>query len=336
MDIYEMLLLGGDPVQQQLAQAQALRSKKALNDAMQSSSRDSRQMEMLNFAATAAGNNPSLAAATQAMSRSAAGRRPQALGQSSIIVGDQLYENPEYVETKGAERQGRLLQAAAALAGKREAADLRRQTAIEAEQGRMERAEMMSTLRREIAGGQAATKAEKEAAKREAAAAGKTLPAGQAVKIGQAEGVRDSYNELVSSFMDEYSGTPVAAPLQNTLGKFGIDKYRNQSNWWQNYTEQSNKVRHELFGSALTANEQKAFEAATIVPGMDPKEIRRRLGQQARAAALAHQKQVQALGKAGYNVGNFDTLVPEDVPPPGGSPAKPKRIKLDVQGNVIP
>lgn len=320
MDLLELLLMGGDPAQQQLAQAQALRSKQALNTALEASGRDSRKYDLLNFAATAAGNNPALAAATGALQKSAQSRKPQQLGQSGVIVGDQVYENPDYAEMKAADRQGRLLQAAALLQGRREAAELRRTTAQEAEAGRMERAQMLAELRAGLAGQTAASKAEKEAEKKALAALGKTMPAGQATKIGEAEGARDDYGRLLSSFKDDFSGGPVVAPLQNTLGKFGVDKYRDQSNWWQNYMEQSNKVRHALFGSALTANEQKAFEAATIIPGMNPKEIRRRLAQQHRAAAQAHQKQVQALGKAGYNVSNFDTMVPADVPDPGAQP----------------
>lgn len=72
------------------------------------------------------------------------------------------------------------------------------------------------------------------------------------------------------------------------------------STWWQDYDRYKNVVRNELFGSALTEGEQRAFESADITPNMDPKQIRANLGRQKQAAESALAKTTRGLKASGY------------------------------------
>jgi hypothetical protein len=162
MDLLELLMGGGDPVQRQLAQAEALRSREAVGAALQRSRQDAGQYDLLNFAAQAAGNNPGLAAGVGSLQKAAGARnKVEHLGNTGIIIGDQVVENPAWTESKQEDRKTRLLQAAAMLQSKREqqeAANAR------AEEGRA----LRMTLAGMAAGGRnsaAADKAEAAAAK---------------------------------------------------------------------------------------------------------------------------------------------------------------------------
>lgn len=322
MDIMDLLTGGGDPQQQQLLAAQMLRSRQGMNQALQSNRQQSQQYDMLNFAAQAAGNNQPLAAATGALQKTAQARaRLTPLGQSAVVIGDQVMENPEYADSKAQDRQQHLLQAAGILQARREQVEGRAQTASESAALRAEIAQHSLDLRAQL-GGQS-NDIRQQLADQAAASKGKgkIMSAGEAAKIGDSEMTRDQFLQLAQSFKPEFGGHQIAGPLENTMGRLVGGKYADQANWWQNYAEQTNKVRHALFGSALTANEQKAFEQQTITPQMESGEIARRLGQQTRAAALAHSKLVGSLGKAGYNVDNFNVDVPGAFAPGGNAPA---------------
>lgn len=71
--------------------------------------------------------------------------------------------------------------------------------------------------------------------------------------------------------------------------------------WWQDYDRYKNTVRNELFGSALTEAEQRAFESADITPNMKPEIIRANLKRQKDATKSALAKTTTALTASGYN-----------------------------------
>lgn len=332
MDIMELLTGGGDPQQQQLMAANMLRNRQEMNQALVKNRQQSQQYDMLNFAAQAAGNNQPLAAATGALQKTAQARaRLTPVGQSAVVVGDQMLENPEYADNQAQMRQQHLLQAAGLLQARREQSQARSDTADMMEEGRNERAQQSAELRAELAAMTNSIRQQQVDARTAAAGKGKVMSAGEAAKIGDSEMTRDQFLQLAGSFKSEFGGHQLAGSLENTMGRLVGGKYADQANWWQNYAEQTNKVRHALFGSALTANEQKAFEQQTITPQMDSGEITRRLAQQTRAAALAHAKLVGSLGKAGYNVDNFNVDVP-GAPVPGGN--TPATIGTPAAGSV--
>lgn len=79
--------------------------------------------------------------------------------------------------------------------------------------------------------------------------------------------------------------------------------------WWQDYDRYKNVVRNELFGSALTEGEQRAFESADITPNMDPKQIKANLLRQKEAAESALAKATGSMKASGYNPDAIEAAV---------------------------
>lgn len=120
-------------------------------------------------------------------------------------------------------------------------------------------------------------------------------------------GMADAMTGLAGSFKDSYSSNYGLGNVQNALGRLGLSN-EDQSNWWQQYAEQRNLIRNQLFGSALTAAEQRAFDEANITPNMDPKQVRLRLGQQAEAAQRAYNRLRDAAAGSGFDVSGVPGL----------------------------
>ncbi len=107
------------------------------------------------------------------------------------------------------------------------------------------------------------------------------------------------------TFQDESAGYgrggETAMWLARNLPILTGPKTENSANWWQDYDRYKNKVRNELFGSALTAGEQEAFDKADINPNMDPKLIRENLARQKHATESALAKTTRSLTASGYS-----------------------------------
>ena len=73
------------------------------------------------------------------------------------------------------------------------------------------------------------------------------------------------------------------------------------ASWWQNYDRYKNVIRNDLFGSALTATEKAAFEAADITPGMDPAQIQKNLARQKSIIEGNIKNKAGAMVEAGYD-----------------------------------
>lgn len=331
------------PDERQMLMAQTLRGQQVL------SANNQRANQFGNLAAIAElANNPDAArAAIAAHRQSQAQFKPVQLGQTgfSLPASGEFVENPIYSEqriTDRGEKRGTLaasMQARADAQAERLAAQKESQAdrqAFQASQNEQARA-----LRMTIAGIVGDRQAAAAAAKAEADAAkpsGKVLPATEARRLSDKEESALVFGDLAASFKPEFAGTPGLAGVENTLGKYspvGLgDKYRDQSNWWQNYNDQKNRVRNLLFGSALTKTEQDAFDRANINEGMDPEEIARRLGQQRQAAARAYSKLKGNYGKAGYSVEGFSDMELPEAAVPGG--ALPSTAPVPPKGLVIP
>jgi hypothetical protein len=143
---------------------------------------------------------------------------------------------------------------------------------------------------------------------------GKTLPFGAIEKLQGKADTADILGGLAGEFKPEYAGlTPSSSlsGLENWVGRnigMAPQGLQDQANWWQRYNEQANKIRNELFGSALTAPELAAFKAANIEPGMSGEMIKRRLDQQAQAAQQAYRKIVGSVGGNGYNTSGLESM----------------------------
>lgn len=96
-----------------------------------------------------------------------------------------------------------------------------------------------------------------------------------------------------------------------TAGRMGVgtEAMAQGATWWQDYARYRNQVRNELFGSALTAPEARAFEQADIQPGMAPDQIRANLTRQREAAQAAAKKLVAPHVLAGKSVEQIEAAV---------------------------
>ena len=116
----------------------------------------------------------------------------------------------------------------------------------------------------------------------------------------RAEGVE----AMKDSFKPEFAGPGGA--LKKAVGAWvpGVDT--NSANWWKDYQQRAALVeRHQLFGTALSAGEQKAWADATISPGMTADTIQHNLEKRSEIANKLYNKQLerQHNGSAGvYDV----------------------------------
>lgn len=114
--------------------------------------------------------------------------------------------------------------------------------------------------------------------------------------------------DVTNSFKDTYGGFNVGGVVDygkaaGTLGRMGAgtENMQEASQWWQGYDRYKNVIRKELYGTALTQNEQKNFEAADITPGMDPATIKHNLAIQSTIVERAVKKKADALKASGFN-----------------------------------
>ena len=155
---------------------------------------------------------------------------------------------------------------------------------------------------------------------------GKTLPASSLEKLAAKGETADTLGGLAGEFKDTYAAmlpSDTFGGLENWAGRYlpGMPQnLQDQANWWQRYNEQANKIRNELFGSALTKPELEAFKQATIQPGMTAEQIRRRLEQQSAAAQAAYNKILGTYGRGGYNVDGLQSMGGMGSPQVGNAP----------------
>lgn len=347
--------LDADPQQRQAIMAELLRARARGQDQADLARAWNKSRRFDDVAAVSAmANNPQLAAAAAMMQKNAASFKPQAMGNQGYMLPEtgQFIESPIFQQEKQAQRdlsrdniQARL-QASADAARERNSltaalAAMRDNTTREGYALRSSIAAQGFDLRRELAGAKAAQDKSKADEKAAEAAKGKVLNPGEARRLADKETAVLGFQDLHDTFKDSYAGagSDVVAKIQNQLGAkqplgFG-EGYADQSNWWKNYAEQRNIVRHALFGSALTAVEKAAFDEQTITEGMESKEIKRRLAQQHKIAVRAYNKLKGAYANAGFNMEKFaDMETPLDAPLPGEKPPKSDSAPAGVDQNI--
>jgi hypothetical protein len=328
-------LLSLDPAARQEMLAQLIRQRQ-----LAAAQQQANQFGPL-AAITQMANNPAAAQAAMLADKNQQARfKPHALGREGFMLPEtgQFIPSPIYTQERKDERALKQSLAQAQIDARKEmeeqrAEDRRRWQETQAgfKQSQLQMQQEALSLRSALAA---------QAAQRQATpSAPKLRPLSKPAidELTKRENVASQFLGLVSSFRPELAGTPGVAGLQNTLGKYqplGIgSRYGNQSNWWQNYNEQKNAIRHTLFGSALTKVEKDAFEAATISEGMDPKMIAVRLQQQAAAAERAHNKLLANYGRGGFDVSQFVPLEERPAMAPGQSVS---RIPMPQQPQLPP
>lgn len=107
-------------------------------------------------------------------------------------------------------------------------------------------------------------------------------------RLTSASQLSDHMDRLSSSFIDDYGDSFIGGifDIENRWGRtFGDSD--GQAQWWQDYQVYLNDVRHDKFGSALTATEKGEFLKAAITPRMDSEQIRANLKRQQELASIA-------------------------------------------------
>ena len=169
-------------------------------------------------------------------------------------------------------------------------------------------------------------KAREEADKvaREAMAPAKKreLPAGEIDKISTIDNSLGAQTRLFETFKPEYGGYKVkfAGDVANTMAStFGGDKEA-QADWWKSYNANDNIARNALYGASLTPGETKAWEATTADISMTPSIIKKRMEERAALIEAKRKTTLENLGKAYFNVENFQTPSTNFSPAPIAAP----------------
>jgi hypothetical protein len=165
---------------------------------------------------------------------------------------------------------------------------------------------------------------ETDKAQREAAAPVKKRDLGSTdveriTKIDDSLGVQ---NRLTETFKPDYAGYKVkfAGDIANTMAStFGGDKEA-QADWWKSYNANDTIARNALFGASLTEGEEKAWKATTVDISMTPSMIERRMKERAALIEAKRKTTVENLGKANFNVDNFQAAPSNFSPAPVAAP----------------
>lgn len=135
----------------------------------------------------------------------------------------------------------------------------------------------------------------------------KELGFGDVSKLAEEGGKFSAVNRFATNFKDEYGGaTPGLGDARNWVGRTLPDgmvdpSAREGAMFWQDYDKYKNVVRNDLFGSALTANEQAAFDRADIKNTMAPSVIKANLKTQKDILEGAMKRRASSLVVSGYN-----------------------------------
>ena len=186
----------------------------------------------------------------------------------------------------------------------------------------------------------ATARAEADKAAREAVAPAKKrdLTSGEVEKITGLDNSLGTQMRLMETFKPEYAGYGVkfAGDIANTIGStFGGDK-QSQAEWWASHEANDNVARNALFGASLTAGEKAAWDKTSINPSMNPSMIENRMKERAALIDAKRKTSIENLGKANYNVENFQTaptnFAPAAVAAPPASMLKEGHITTFANG----
>lgn len=113
---------------------------------------------------------------------------------------------------------------------------------------------------------------------------GKTraLPSKEADVLTALTNTYEAYKRGLGGFVNDYSGNTVTGGLESGLQSLNANiGTPGQRQWWADFRSTDNQVRNDLFGSALTPGEKKAYEETTISERMDPAIIKQNLARRA-------------------------------------------------------
>lgn len=133
------------------------------------------------------------------------------------------------------------------------------------------------------------------------------LSPGDITKLSDEGGKLQNVAGFTQSFKPEFGGmVPGTGDFNNWVGRTAPSwltdaRTQDMAAWWQGYDRYKNAVRHELFGGALTANEQAAFEKADINNTMSPEQIKKNLETQSKIIKAGVTRKASSMIAAGYD-----------------------------------
>lgn len=166
--------------------------------------------------------------------------------------------------------------------------------------------------------------------------------------IGKLSDEGQKFGTLTSvsnNFKDVYGGyTPGTGGMQMSAGRYlpegVVGKDRTEAAaYWQEYDRYKNVVRNELFGSALTVGETKAFAQADVDPSMQPAQIRKNLARQKEIVEAGLKRKANAMIAAGYSPDTISKAYGVDlgsVGVGGNQPKGPMRVTSPDQARKLP
>jgi len=165
---------------------------------------------------------------------------------------------------------------------------------------------------------------EADKAQREAAAPVKKRDLGSADinRITELDDSLGAQTRLMETFKPNYGGYKVkfAGNIANTIAStFGGDNEA-QAEWWKAYDANDNISRAATYGATLTPGETAAWERTTVDISMTPQMIERRMKERAALIEAKRKTTVGNLGKANFNVENFQTAPTNFSPAPVVAP----------------
>lgn len=164
----------------------------------------------------------------------------------------------------------------------------------------------------------------------------KQIPEGLSKRVEAEVAQRDALSRSLSSFQDGYGGN-VAGSLENLAqGIYSGVGTPGQRDWWADFAATDNQIRNELFGSALTAAEQRAYNATTVTPRMDPKEIRRNLNRRLQIVEGALQRRRKFMEANKFDLEAVDALLSPLPGNPGAGAGAPVRVRSVQEARKLP
>lgn len=161
----------------------------------------------------------------------------------------------------------------------------------------------------------------------------------QAIReLSDAGGLVSSTQRLRSSFRADYrTSVPYTGDLQNWIGRNVGLGLHDQAQWWQDYQGWANQIRHQFFGSALTATEARNFDRFAINPNMTPEAIMENLGRQERIARGGALRQAAGFVRSGYSAEAVAGALGFDVEEvQQAARARPSRAEAEGEGDAVP
>lgn len=137
---------------------------------------------------------------------------------------------------------------------------------------------------------------------------GKALPNAAVKSLASAGTAVEDTIRLSGQFKPGYGNKTILGNMSNTYKRILGDD-TGQAQWWQDMDQLQNQTRHELFGSALTATELKAWEKTSISPRMDADQIKSNLSRRQAIEARAASKLARSYTAAGYNKNQINEVL---------------------------